>query len=167
MGPTVGTAPRQGTHLERAASKHPGEDLVVSDRTQGREEDQCDWRIGKALDFVVACTLDTVQDCPRPSESALSFWIFFGILEFSPGPALLPCCPPSSGAWGSFSCQPGRCISLPPQLDFRGLWDWSLYPLFPGQLRSLEEPHHSRGSLSLWTGKEYTQTCHCFVSPGL
>lgn len=60
MGPTVGTTPRQGTHLEHTASKHPGEDLIVSDRPQGREEDQRDWRLGKALDFVVACTLDMV-----------------------------------------------------------------------------------------------------------
>lgn len=43
MGPAVGTAPRQGTHREQAASQHPSKAPVVSDRVPGREEAWHDW----------------------------------------------------------------------------------------------------------------------------
>lgn len=119
------------------------------------EEDQHDWRIGEALDFRGGFHPGHFpREHPFPLESALlSLWIF-GLPEFSPGLALLPCRPPSPGVYHSFSfCQQGRCATFPPQRDFRRHWTCFLHVLAPGPLRSLEEPHSSSDNLSLWTGR--------------
>lgn len=138
MGPAIGTAPRQGTRHEPAASQHRARALVVSDHMPGREEDQHSWRADRVLRplwlfppwtlslrtplSLRLCTVVTL-DLPLARGTLLS--IGSTVLQ------ALGCI--------SLLLQQGRCVTLPPPLDFRGCGAWSLDSLVPGQLRSEEK----------------------------
>lgn len=140
----------------------------MSDHAQG-EEDQRDRRSAKLGTSVVA---PTWMPSPRtPLSLGICTVVTLGLRGHTRtrpktgSPALL-----SAKPW-AHRCAPANREGVSPSHLILTLQDvgsgWSLYSLILIQLRSGEEPHHSRGALSLWTGEEHTQTSLCFVSGGL
>lgn len=138
MGPAVGTAPRQGTRRELAASQHHARALAVSDHMPGREEDQHSWRADRVLRPLWSFAPWTLS--PRTHLSLRFCTVLTLGLPLASG-TLLGIGSTVLRVLGCISLllQQGRCVTLPPPLDFRGCWAWALDSLVPGQLRSQEK----------------------------